>query len=215
MCFTGSEFFIIFVTIKELIMSQRIFSIFSFIISLFIGFSATAQEKVSATDWINQQEDPMIASVNFMNMDRFLPKMESDETLNDNMQLIADLLDEAHKHIGTGYRRGGKTPKGFDCSGFTGYVFRQFGMQLGASSRDQYLQGLEISNDEIQPGDLLFFKGRSARQVGHVGIAVKNDPKTGEITFIHSATSGGVRLDRVSAPYYSKRFMGARRIITE
>ena len=70
MCFTGSEFFIIFVTIKELIMSQRIFSIFSFIIALFIGVSASAQEKVSATDWINQKEDPMIASVNFMNMDR-------------------------------------------------------------------------------------------------------------------------------------------------
>ncbi|MDE6086052.1 MAG: C40 family peptidase, partial [Muribaculaceae bacterium] len=87
--------------------------------------------------------------------------------------------------------------------------------QLGASSGDQYRQGKKIENDEIQPGDLLFFKGRSARQVGHVGIAVSNDPETGEITFIHSATSGGVRLDRVSAPYYSQRFLGARRIISE
>lgn len=196
-------------------MSQRIFSIFSTLFFTLISFTAVAQDKVSATDWIAQQDDPMIASVNFMNLDRFIPFMEDENKINENLQLINDLLDEAHKYIGTGYRRGGKTPKGFDCSGFTGYVFRQFGMQLGASSGDQYRQGQKIENDEIQPGDLLFFKGRSARQVGHVGIAVSNDPETGEITFIHSATSGGVRLDRVSAPYYSKRFLGARRIISE
>ena len=196
-------------------MSQRIFSIFSTLFFTLLSFTAVAQDKVSATDWIAQQDDPMIASVNFMNLDRFIPFMEDENKINENLQLINDLLDEAHKYIGTGYRRGGKTPKGFDCSGFTGYVFRQFGMQLGASSGDQYRQGQKIETDEIQPGDLLFFKGRSARQVGHVGIAVSNDPETGEITFIHSATSGGVRLDRVSAPYYSQRFLGARRIISE
>lgn len=196
-------------------MSQRLFSIFSFLIIGFLSLTSVAQEKVSATDWISQQDEPLIASVNFMNLDRFIPFLDNDDEMSESMQLVADLLAEAHKYIGTGYRRGGKTPKGFDCSGFTGYVFRQFGMQLGASSRDQYRQGQKIENDEIQPGDLLFFKGRSARQVGHVGIAVNNDPDTGDIIFIHSATTGGVRLDRVSAPYYSKRFMGARRIISE
>ncbi len=129
-------------------------------------------------------------------------------------QVIDDILSEAKTHLGTRYRRGGKSPAGFDCSGFTGYVFRQFGYRLGASSRDQYARdGVEVSTEEIRPGDLVFFKGRSKGSVGHVGIAVTTDPETGDVTFIHSATSSGIRFDRVSSPYYKKRFLGARRVI--
>lgn len=188
-----------------------------FILSALFALNLSAQTQISANRWIEDLDDePLLASVNFMNMDRLLPLISQELSAEDeNLQLITDLLAEANKYIGTRYRRGGKKPGGFDCSGFTGYIFKQFGFQLGASSRDQYLQGSEIADDEIQPGDLLFFKGRSARQVGHVGIAVSNNPATGEITFIHSSTSNGVRLDRVSEPYYSKRFMGARRIISE
>ena len=78
-----------------------------------------------------------------------------------------------------------------------------------------YRYVLKIERDEISCGDLLFFTGRNSRsgRVGHVGIAISNDPVTGEITFIHAATSGGIRIDRISAPYYSKRFIGARRVL--
>lgn len=154
----------------------------------------------------------MMESVNFMNADRLLPKEKSDDNAA-CMKLVAELLNEASQHMGTRYVRGGKTPKGFDCSGFTSYVFRQFGYTLSASSKGQFGQGIEITSDDIQPGDLLFFKGRNSRTVGHVAIAVNNDPESGEISFIHAAVKGGIRIDRVSTPYYSKRYIGARRVI--
>ena len=71
-----------------------------------------------------------------------------------------------------------------------------------------------MSRSEVQPGDLLFFTGRASRsgRVGHVAIAVDADPVSGEITFIHAARSG-IKIDRISAPYYASRFLGARRVI--
>ncbi|MDE6832343.1 MAG: C40 family peptidase, partial [Muribaculaceae bacterium] len=131
-------------------------------------------------------------------------------------QIVEDILAEAGNYLGIRYRRGGKTPAGFDCSGFTGYIFKQFGYRLGASSSDQYARdGVAVPNDDIRPGDLVFFKGRSKGTVGHVGIAVDRDPATGVVTFIHSATSSGIRYDRTSAPYYKQRFLGARRVVTQ
>ena len=138
-----------------------------------------------------------------------------DEFSDDSSEMIEDLLSYAKKHIGTRYVRGGKTPKGFDCSGFTSYVFKQFGITLSTSSSAQALQGTKVQRDEIVAGDLLFFTGRSAKskRVGHVGIVVDHDFETGEITFIHAATSGGIKIDRISAPYYKARFLQARRVI--
>lgn len=131
-----------------------------------------------------------------------------------NSVVVDDMIEFAKKHMGTRYRRGGKSPAGFDCSGFTSYVFDQFGYKLGSSSRDQYLQGEPIEKEAVMPGDLLFFNGRSiGLRVGHVGIAIDSDPETGVVTFIHAAIAGGIRIDKTSAPYYSRRYLGARRVI--
>lgn len=136
-----------------------------------------------------------------------------DNTPND--QIADDLLNYAFSFEGIRYRQGGKTPAGFDCSGFTSYIFSQFGFELNADSRSQYLQGDIVDNmREAKPGDLIFFLGRrSGKTIGHVGIVVDKDDDTGNITFIHSATSGGIQTDNTSAPYYMNRFMGIRRII--
>jgi len=130
-------------------------------------------------------------------------------------QMVADLLGFAKKFMGTRYVRGGKSPKGFDCSGFTSYVFNQFGYELSPSSSVQYNQGEKIEREEVSAGDLLFFTGRNSRnrRVGHVAIAIDNDPETGEITFIHAALKGGIRIDRLSAAYYAKRYLGAKRVL--
>lgn len=149
---------------------------------------------------------------NFMTLDYTNVNEDSSDQDDMNFQLIAELLLEADKHLGTRYRRGGKTPNGFDCSGFTSYVYKQFGYKLGASSRDQFKQGIE-STDNVKPGDLLFFKGSRSSTVGHVAIAIDTDPETGDIIFIHAALKGGIRVDRISSPYYSKRYVGARRVI--
>lgn len=133
---------------------------------------------------------------------------------NYDYRLADDLIEYAKQFMGTRYRRGGKTPSGFDCSGFTGYVFRQFGYLLGASSSVQALQGDEVMKEDVLPGDLLLFNGRRVgSNVGHVGIAIAYDHDTGEITFIHSAIGGGIRIDKTSSPYYKLRYLGARRII--
>lgn len=134
----------------------------------------------------------------------------------ESVEMITDLLDEARSHSGKRYRSGAKGPYNFDCSGFTGYVFNQFGYKLGASSRNQYNDGIEVEEGDLRPGDLVFFTGRNSKGgVGHVGIVVSADNENNTFSFIHSATSAGIQIDRSTAPYYKKRYLGARRIITE
>jgi cell wall-associated NlpC family hydrolase len=108
---------------------------------------------------------------------------------------------------GAPYRTGGTDPRqGFDCSGFTQYVFAQYGLALPREVRDQYRIGVAIAPDEVAPGDLLFF-WTSSRGPSHVGIALGGDE------FIHAPSSNGVvRVERLSAAYWSKRFLAAHRI---
>lgn len=130
--------------------------------------------------------------------------------------MIDDLLKEANKHMGKRYRSGAKGPNAFDCSGFSSYVFRQFGYNLSSSSRDQYKQGDKIEKKELRKGDLVFFTGRNSKRgiVGHVGIVVSADNEKGTFKFIHASTSQGIRIDN-SEGYYSHRYLGARRVINE
>ncbi len=127
--------------------------------------------------------------------------------------MINDLLAEARCHLGKRYSRGSKGPKAFDCSGFSSYVFRQFGYSLSASSRDQYNQGESVSRNDLRKGDLVFFKGRNSKGgVGHVGIVTETDGN-GNFKFIHASTSSGIIISSCNEPYYSKRYVGSKRII--
>ena len=174
---------------------------------------------VEVLDAVDGGDDMNYASVLRTNPFEIIPAagMELLEDVDNSVDaaMLSDMIAYAKKFIGTRYVRGGKSPKGFDCSGFTSYVFRQFGYDLNSSSSSQYGQGKKISRDEVSAGDLLFFTGRNSRsgRVGHVAIAIDNNPETGEITFIHAAISGGIRIDRISAPYYAARFIGARRVL--
>ena len=174
---------------------------------------------VEVLDAVDGGDDMNYASVLRTNPFEIIPAagMELLEDVDNSVDaaMLSDMIAYAKKFIGTRYVRGGKSPKGFDCSGFTSYVFRQFGYDLNSSSSSQYGQGEKISRDEVSAGDLLFFTGRNSRsgRVGHVAIAIDNNPETGEITFIHAAISGGIRIDRISAPYYAARFIGARRVL--
>lgn len=118
-----------------------------------------------------------------------------------------DLIDYAHEYLGTPYKYGGATPAGFDCSGFTYYVFGQFGYSLNRSSSSQINNGEEITKSELLPGDLVFFS-RSGKAVGHVGIYI------GDNKFIHSTSPGDVvSVTDLDDTYYAKRYVGARRIL--
>lgn len=143
-------------------------------------------------------------------------KSPYDGLSEESVAMISDLLDEARSHTGKRYRSGAKGPNNFDCSGFTGYVYNQFGYNIGSSSRGQFSEGVPVEQNDLRPGDLVFFTGRNSKgSVGHVGIVVNADNEKNTFTFIHAATSSGIQVDRSSAPYYAKRYLGARRIITE
>lgn len=134
----------------------------------------------------------------------------------ESIQMISDLLSEARTHTGKKYRYGAKGPNNFDCSGFTGYVYNQFGYKLNASSSGQYSNGEEVEKGNLRPGDLVFFSSpRSRGGVGHVGIVINADNEHHTFSFIHAAIGGGIEIQRSTAPYYQKRYIGARRIITE
>ena len=107
---------------------------------------------------------------------------------------------------GTPYHNGGADPTGFDCSGFTQYVFGQHGLALPRDVHDQFTAGRSVKTDEVAPGDLLFFS-TVAPGASHVAIALGGDE------FIHAPSSTGVvRVERVSASYWSPRLVGARRV---
>jgi NlpC/P60 family len=107
---------------------------------------------------------------------------------------------------GVPYRNGGSDPSGFDCSGFVWYVFGQHGIRVARTVTEQFHEGAGVGADTIEPGDLLFFatQGSSA---SHVGMAIGGDE------FVHAPSSRGeVRVERLSAPYWASRYVGARRI---
>ena len=147
------------------------------------------------------------------------PFVEAEEASNDNERVngvIDKMAKYAAKFLGTRYRRGASGPKAFDCSGFVGYVFRQFGITLNRSSKAQYTQGEKVEKTDIQPGDLMFFSSRSSGKgrVGHVAMVVdvKDD---GTLTFIHASTKKGVTYQKFpDNGYYSRNYIGARRIIS-
>lgn len=193
------------------LMTKKIFTIIALIFAIATPFSHA--EKTGA-----KKQEMHLAAVSKTNPYEIVPAagMEIFGDIDDqaDFAMIDDMLQYARKFMGTRYVRGGKSPKGFDCSGFTSYVFGQFGVSLSPSSSTQYGQGTKVSKGEVQPGDLLFFTGRAANgRVGHVAIAIDADPVSGEVTFIHASTSGGVKIDKTTAPYYAKRYLGARRVI--
>ena len=117
------------------------------------------------------------------------------------------LVGTALSFRGTPYRNGGADPQGFDCSGFTQYVFAQYGVSLPREVLDQFDQGESVkAGDELAAGDLLFFT-TVAPGPTHVGIAIGGDQ------FVHAPSSTGVvRVERLSTSYWSTRYLGARRI---
>lgn len=136
------------------------------------------------------------------------------KTKNYDEILVENLMEEAQSHIGTPYRYGSKGPKTFDCSGFTSYVFkRQYNVFIGASSREQYARNEPIERSELQRGDLVFFTGtRSRKGVGHVGIVVEVDSTGNGFTFIHASSRNGVIINKSTDGYYTRRYVGARRV---
>ena len=132
---------------------------------------------------------------------------------NSRNNIVDQVINYAYRFRGTPYRYGAMSPRGFDCSGFTSYVFKRFGIELDRSSRGQIFDGVRVKKSELQPGDLVFFQGRSGRGgVGHVGIVTRvNEDNT--FHFIHSACSSGVTESKNTESYSNRRYVGACRVL--
>lgn len=110
--------------------------------------------------------------------------------------------------IGTPYKSGGTSTKGFDCSGFTQYLFAQFNFELSRSSVSQNEEGYWIDKSDLRPGDLVFFN-TSGKGISHVGVYI------GDGMFAHSASDVGVTKSSLDEKYYKNRYVSARRVLWE
>lgn len=110
--------------------------------------------------------------------------------------------------VGTPYKWGGTTVKGFDCSGFMQYVFDKYDVELSRTSKSQAKMGVEVDKDELRAGDLVFFN-TDGKGISHAGIYL------GDGKFAHSSSTRGVSVNKLNESYYVKRYVTARRIVNE
>ncbi len=119
----------------------------------------------------------------------------------------AEVVNYAMQFKGCSYVYGGSSPRGFDCSGFTKYVYAQFGYSLYRSASDQLGNGVSVARSDLQPGDLVFFK-QTSRPASHVGIYIGNNQ------FIHASAPGvGVIVSPLNDSGVARGYTGARRIL--
>ncbi len=123
--------------------------------------------------------------------------------------LRSNIVATAQNYLGCSYVWSAAGPSSFDCSGFTMYIMKQYGISLPHSANEQYTgSGVSITKDELQPGDLVFFSS-SGTQATHVGIYI------GDGQFIHASSSRGVvTINNLTDSWYSAAYIGARRVVS-
>lgn len=126
--------------------------------------------------------------------------------IRDEETLAGRVIEEAMAFLDVPYRFGGTTARGIDCSSFVRTAFDAAGVLLPRTAREMFLFGRSVGPRDLRAGDLVFFR-TYARFPSHVGIYL------GDRLFVHaSRKSRKVQIDSVDAPYFSKRFLGGRRL---
>ncbi len=120
-----------------------------------------------------------------------------------------EIANYALQFVGYPYVYGGSSPKGFDCSGLTYYVYAQFGYSINRTASNQLSNGYAVEKSQLQPGDLVMFRQNgSTKPASHVGIYIGNNQ------YVHASTPGvGVIISDLNDPYISSGYVGARRIV--
>ena len=127
--------------------------------------------------------------------------------------LAEQLIDVANDNIGVKYKYGGTTKAGYDCSGLMYTVFNSENIVLPRNSYAQSKIGVVLNQkrDQVQKGDLVFFKTNKSNQINHVGIVIEVNDE--EIKFIHSSTSKGVIISSTKEPYYKNTLVQINRVL--
>ena len=147
-------------------------------------------------------------STGYVSGDYLAPCTDSGST-SASSALGQQIVDYAMQYLGTPYVWGGNGPNSFDCSGFTKYVYNNFGYNINRRASHQLQNGVAVDRSELQAGDLVFFyNGKDSTPVSHVGIYI------GDGDFIHaSSNSYTVEISSLYAPNYDQKYVYARRII--
>ena len=125
---------------------------------------------------------------------------------------LSDEAFESHvqQYIGIPYRRNGTNRKGMDCSGFVSQFYRNlFDIHLPHNSLAQYRFSMlhSVDEEEMQPGDLVFFKHPKSNRINHVGVYLSDGQ------FVHASSSEGVTVSSLDEGYWKKRFVGSKRLL--
>lgn len=134
----------------------------------------------------------------------------SGQYMTTRQQKVDTVIAFSKSLLGTPYVFGGDSPSdgGFDCSGFTKYVYGHYGYSLNRLSKDQALNGTYVARTTLQPGDLVFYSFDGNGVISHVGIYI------GDGQMIHSPKTGDVvKITNVTTSYWTSRYVTARRII--
>ncbi|MDC9582448.1 bifunctional murein DD-endopeptidase/murein LD-carboxypeptidase [Xenorhabdus sp. PR6a] len=130
------------------------------------------------------------------------------ETLVNNLDIKSKILNQYADWKGVAYRLGGNTKRGIDCSAFVQRTFHdQFGLELPRSTLEQQNVGQTVNRAKLRAGDLVLFK--TGRRMRHIGIYIGNNQ------FVHASTSNGVIVSKLTDTYWSKRYYGARRVLSD
>ena len=171
---------------------------------LFFGFIFSTLLSIAQA-----QSDATVASEN-ENTTTSKPTIDS---YTNPVSITDSIINYGKQFLNKPYHYGSTGADSFDCSGFTSYVYKNFGYQLRHSSTDQANQFDTVKRTHLKTGDLVYFAGsRKTRRIGHVGIVVHAN-ENGKFDFIHASCDRGITISSSEEPYYNNRFVKANRVI--
>ncbi len=169
------------------------------VIQLLISFLLAFTSPISVPQELDSAFETVVVEGN-------KPSKKKEQRLRDSV------TKSARKYLGTKYKYGGTSPRGFDCSGFITYVLSQYGYEGGRSSKQLANNGLPVNKHNVKAGDLIFFGNN--RSISHVALVSKVHKD--EVFIIHSTSSKGVIEESLDdSSYWKSRFMFARNIISK
>jgi cell wall-associated NlpC family hydrolase len=176
-------------------------------------FKELPKTAVAKKSTSSNTEEKIVTTSKKSSKNKLVENEESDydPDSDDTPYLVKQIIYTAMEYDGVKYKSGGTTTAGMDCSGLVTTVFKAYDISLPRSSNDMSKVGKKLKREEIQKGDLVFFRTNGRSVINHVGLVT--EVKGDEIIFIHSSVQRGVIISSTKEPYYQRTFAQANRIL--